>query len=383
MQIVKAFFLIVKRQNKSLIIYLAVFACLLVFFAKSGRQQQEAIFESSSLNMIVQDYDQTPLSKSLFAYLSEKHEVKNKNFTEEELADELYYENVDYVLTIPTGFEQSLADGSTTDILENRKRPGSTSGYFADAQIQQYLSILSAYLTAGYTPTETASFAGKAAAKEAETTFLSSNQKKIDKTLYYAFCYMPYILICLLTVGLGMILITFQKDDIDTRIQCSSLPSLHRNLQLGLGSIVFSLVCWGCLLFVSSAVTHINCFSVQWLLCLLNSFVFLLVAISITVLVGFLVHSDAVLNMVANVVGLGLSFLGGVYVPLELMSPSVVFFSRFIPSYWYIIALNRINEYTGKPSQLTSVLSCVGIELLFAVAIFCAGLVASQQRKRG
>lgn len=381
MQIIKAFFLNVKRQNKTLLIYLSVFIALMVFFAKNGEEQQKAVFKSSSLDMIVQDKDQTTLSRSLFQYLSQKHNIKEDQYTEEQISDELYYENVDYVLTIPKGFEENMASGKTTGILENRKRPGSTSGYFLDAQIHQYLSMLNAYLTAGYAPEEAASLTGKAAAREAGISLLSRQNQAAEDDSYYAFCYMPYILICILTVGLGMILISFRKENVDARLRCSSQSAIQRNLQLALGSIIFSLICWCCLLVAAAAVIHIDFFSWQGFFYILNSFVFLLVAMSITVLISFLVHSDAVLNMVANVVGLGLSFLGGVYVPLEIMSPSVVFFSRLLPSYWYIKALEHIGRYGGKASQLQTILSCLGIEFLFAAAIFCASLVVSRQTK--
>lgn len=382
MQIAKAFFLMVKRQNTTLIIYLSVFAVLIIFFAKSGKEQQETIYESSSLNIVIQDRDQSELSKSLYQYLTDKHHVKKDTYTEEELADELYYENVDYVLMIPKGFGENMVSGDTKDILENRKRPGSISGYFIDEQIQQYLSMISTYLAAGYTPKEAASYTWKASAKEAEVNFLSSEHQDGNDIMYYAFCYMPYILICLLTVGLGAILITFRQKDINTRLLCSSQSSLQRNLQLTLGGIIFSLICWGSLLLLSTIVLRINCFSVQWLLYLLNSFVFLLFALSLTFFFSFLIHSDAVLNMVANIVGLGLSFLGGIYVPLDMMSSTVVTFSRLLPSYWYIIALGHIGDYDGKRSQMTQILSCMGIELLFAVAVFCAALAASHLKKQ-
>lgn len=381
MQITKIFFLNVKRQNATLIIYLGVFITLLLLFTNNGRSQRETVFESSRLNMIIQDYDQSTLSQNLFQYLSGIHHVKEKNYTKEQIADELYYENVDYVLTIPKGFEENLKNGVNKNILENRKRQGSTSGYFVDAQIDQYLSLLNSYLASGYTQEETAISVGRAVAKEADITLLTSGKQEKNPNLYFAFCYMPYILICILTVGLGMILITLREENISKRISCSSLSVICRNLQLVFSSIIFSLIYWFLLLLVALLTLQVNIFNVQGFLYVLNSFLFLLVAISITFLISFLVHSTGSLNMIANVVGLGLSFLGGVYVPLQYMNKSVVLFARLLPSYWYIITLDHIEDYAGKTSQLKTILSCMGIEFLFAIAILCAALVISRQKK--
>ena len=85
--------------------------------------------------------------------------------------------------------------------------------------------------------------------------------------------------------------------------------------------------------------------------------------------------------MISNVLGLGLSFLGGIFVPLEYMSSGVVAFARFLPTYWYVKANQIIDSYTGTSAQISTYLSYIGIEFIFALAIFSAALAASKVRK--
>ena len=382
MPILKTFFLNTKKQIVTLLIYMIIFITLVVLFAQNGKQQRETVFESSRLTMIIQDLDESQLSRGLASYLSGEHDVKKGEYSEEEIADELYYENIDYVLTIPKGFEEKLTRGKMENILTNRKRQGSTSGYFLDQQIDQYVSLLSTYLIAGYTPADATVNAQKTAEVKPEVTFSQTTSDHSNKNLYYAFCYMPYILICILMSGLGMILITFQKENLNTRIQCSSYSATKRNLWLALGSIIFSILCWVLFLLTDYILLQANFFTLEGGLYILNSFVFLLVAMSITLLFSFLVHTSNVLNMMANIVGLGLSFLGGIFVPLEYMNSSVLLFSRLLPSYWYTLAMEKTENYTGKVSELHSIFSCVGMEALFALAIFCAALVIARQKKK-
>ena len=382
MQILKAFFLNVKQNIITLVIYMVVFCALQLLFAEHGNTQRETTFESTQLSLILQDKDKSTLSQGLSDYLKEVHEVATKTYTDEQIADELYYENVDYVLTIPKGFEENLLDGKTKHIVENKKRPGSTSGQFIDSQIDQYLSLVTNYLAMGYDENNACSFTKKAITQEADIDFSTEQKEEGNSNIYFAFCYMPYILICILTVGLGGILIIFREKNLLTRLQCSSLTSMQRNLQLGICSGLFALFCWLTFMVVNYFFIGSDVFSLQGRLSILNSFFFLLVAASLTFLISYLTESTEVLNMVSNVVGLGLSFLGGIFVPLEVMSPAVVKFAQLLPSYWYINALETISDYTGTAAQKESLFLCMGIQLLFALAIFCAALVVSRFKKQ-
>ncbi len=382
MQILKAFFLNVKQNMITLIIYMVIFCVLQLLFAEHGETQRETSFESTQLALILQDEDKSTLSQGLADYLKDIHEVDTKTYTEEQIADELYYENIDYVLTIPKGFEENLLDGKTNHIVENKKRPGSTSGQFIDSQIDQYLSLVINYLAMGYDEKDACSFTEKAITQEADISFATEQKEEGNSNIYFAFCYMPYILICILTVGLGGILIIFREKNILTRLQCSSLTSMQRNLQLGVCSGIFALICWLAFMVVNYLFIGTDVFSLQGRLSMLNSFFFLLIATSLTFLISHLTESTEVLNMVSNVVGLGLSFLGGIFVPLEVMSPAVVKFAQLLPSYWYINALETISDYTGTTAQKESLFLCMGIQLLFAVAIFCAALVVSRMKKQ-
>ena len=382
MQILKAFFLNVKQNMITLVIYMVVFCALQLLFAEHGNTQRETTFESTQLTLILQDEDKSTLSQGLADYLKDIHEVNTKNYTDEQIADELYYENVDYVLTIPKKFEENLLAGKTKHIVENKKRPGSTSGQFIDSQIDHYLSLVTNYLAMGYNETDACNFSKEAITQEADINFATEQKEEGNSNIYFAFCYMPYILLCILTVGLGGILIIFREKNLLTRLQCSSLTSIQRNLQLGICSGIFALVCWLTFMVVNYFFIGTDVFSLQGRLSMLNSFFFLLVAASLTFLISYLTESTEVLNMVSNVVGLVLSFLGGIFVPLEVMSPAVVKFAQLLPSYWYINALETINDYTGTTSQKESLFLCMGIQLLFAVAIFSAALVVSRVKKQ-
>ncbi len=382
MQIAKAFFLITKENRIAIMIYLCVFVVLELMMAQNGDSASGMLFQSSQLHLVIQDQDQSVLSRGLKEYLTKLHPVEKESYSTEQIVDGLYYETIDYALILPKGFGERLAKGEGTKLIQNRKRKGSTSGQFVDIQIEQYLVLLQSYLTAGYSEEEAVKAAIKATEQKPEIAMLEAEDGQSgDDKLQNAFRFLPYIMICILMVGLGSILTLFQKKDIFTRLRCSALSNFRRNLQLGICSGIFAVLVWGVFLGMVTLFTGKEIFCVQGVLYLINSFCFLLVSLSLTLVVSFLVHSDYVLNMVANVVGLGLSFLGGIYVPLELMSKSVVTYAKLLPSYWYTVAMEQIADYTGSVEQWQTLSSYFGIQLLFAIAIGCAAFVLAQQRK--
>jgi ABC-2 type transport system permease protein len=84
--------------------------------------------------------------------------------------------------------------------------------------------------------------------------------------------------------------------------------------------------------------------------------------------------------MVTNTVGLGMSFLGGIFVPREILGESVLNVSRFLPTYWYVNAVDAIQNVGSNHSLMRDIQISIGIEAIFAIAIFAVALVATRAR---
>ena len=82
--------------------------------------------------------------------------------------------------------------------------------------------------------------------------------------------------------------------------------------------------------------------------------------------------------MVANVAGLGMAFLGGVFVPLSMLGDGVIKIAHLIPAYWYIRAAEWVDSDLG--SSKIELFEFYGVQLLFAAAFLCMGFAYSQKR---
>ena len=94
-------------------------------------------------------------------------------------------------------------------------------------------------------------------------------------------------------------------------------------------------------------------------------FIFMIVALSMAYLIGLLVKNETSISMVGNILGLGCSFLGGIFVPISMLSEGVIRLAHFLPTYWYTQAINL--------EDLTLRFQYMGIQLVFACMFFVVG----------
>ena len=69
------------------------------------------------------------------------------------------------------------------------------------------------------------------------------------------------------------------------------------------------------------------------------------------------------------------------FVPQEMLSGSVLAFARFLPAYWYVRANDMICGLGADAFSLSTVMMCIGIQVLFAAAIFAVSLIVKRQKK--
>lgn len=387
MQVYKTFFKIAKKYLGGCLIYLTVFMIIMVSMSMISSKEGNDRFSAKSIKFTVIDEDNSQASKALIEYLSSKHElIEMKSYDKESLQDNLYYEEISYILNIPEDYEEKLEKGSFQNLLSHTMKSDSAAGYFFNQDLDSYINTLRLNLSGGYSLEE----AIKETADTVKNTDTEVDTIKFEKVasqkengIFYFFQYFGYIIISILLVGISPILISFRQADLSARISCSSYSKVKQSIGIGLGCLTYSLAQWLVMVICSIVIYGPEqAFSRNGILCLLNSLIYTIVVIAITLLVGSFKLSSSALSLVANVIGLGTSFLCGIFVPLWLLSDKVIAFSKFLPTYWFIKNNNMISGFSGEAVSLSSFWNNIFIQLLFAVAIFCIYLVLNISRKR-
>lgn len=385
MQVFSAFIKIAKKKFVATLMYLGMFLVLIAIMSQLAQETINSQFEAAELSICINDEDQSHASEALTDYLSSIHKrVVLDRYDSETLQDYIFYQKIDFVVTIPKGYEKNLTDGNTDQLIQTSKLGQSAGGYFAEQQIDSYLATLRLYQNGGFTLEESLdkTIASLENDPDVEMVNFSDTSENQNSDMAYFFQYIPYVLLLMMILGLSPILITFRKKDLGARINCSSLTQTSRNIQLISGCAAYSIFLWLIFMIVGLIMYHPDrLFSTNGLLCILNSFVFLLIATSITLLISTFPLSSNALNMVANVITLSMSFLTGVFVPQWYLGTQVLNASRFLPTYWYVRSNNMIGGLSSELMDMKQYWLFLGIQFAFVPAILAIYLVCSKQRK--
>ena len=106
-------------------------------------------------------------------------------------------------------------------------------------------------------------------------------------------------------------------------------------------------------------------------------------ALAAAFFVGSMARTDAAVNGMANVLSLGFCFLGGIFVPLEMLTGVVRRIGQFFPTYWYAqnISILSFNE-TLTESLKTTLFQGMGIQILFALACVAVALAIGRAKRQ-
>lgn len=246
MQVFNIFFKIAKKHLGQVFIFSGVFLVLIFIMSISQSKALSGDFSAKKIDITILDGDHSMLSQSIQDYLGSRHNLVTLAKTDtESLTDNLFYQQISYVLTIPKGFEaQFLTD--TPLKLSHSIRQDNANGFFVNEQLDSYLDSISLYCTGGYSLTDAIAATGQnlEESPKVEAITFQKTGNSGNKTMFYWFQYMSYIFLMIFPLSLVPILVTFQQTDVSSRIACSALPAQARTLQLGLGCICYSILTW-------------------------------------------------------------------------------------------------------------------------------------------
>lgn len=379
MTVFKAYMKIMKNNFWVILLYLCIFLGVTILVQAGTKKSDPGSFETTSLTIGIVDQDGGRLSKGFQDYLAQFHKIEAVKNDKSVLQEKLYYNSVDYIIRIPKDFKNKcLVQGEQLPVTSV---PGSYNTLYVDQQINSFLNNARVYASAGFSEEEIVSSLNSR--EQPKVTISDDKETKTDSSgLVYFFRYMPYLFLAALGYVMGYILSSMRKGDFPQRMRASAVPLRRQNIEGLLASGVIALGLWlACILFASVAYKGGFLQSKNLIYYILNSFSLLLVSLAIAYLIGMLTSNINALNGVVNILSLGMCFLCGVFVPLELLGKGVKTLSQFLPIYWY----ERANELLGDYSTLTSfakgqMFEYIGIQFVFFAAVVCLVAVISKRQ---
>lgn len=381
MTVFKGFLKLVKRNFSILALYLALFITICIFIQVLSGGEGMDNFEEESLDIAVIDRDKSPLSKALAGYLGQHHQLVEIADDPDVIQEELFYRNIYYVVTIPPDFEEKCLEQG--EKLPVTKIPGAYSAYYVDQQINSFLNDVRILKAAGYSSQEVCKKAAEIQDTQAEINLIDKNGHGGNWAPYaHMFQYMPYIIISSICYMIGYIMIGFRKKDVHLRMKCAAMPQGKQTIQIILGYLVLGVLIWAICMMIPVLMYQKEFLQdANILLYMLNIFAGVLVSLAISFTMSTLVRRTEIISGVVNVISLGMSFTCGVFVPMDVLGKGLKAFAHFLPFYWYETVNQILAENVGFTSgQQWGICQGLGIQMLFAAAIVCVGMVIDQRR---
>lgn len=350
MQIYRAFMKLLNKNIPSISIYFVVFIILCISITKISPKQTQESFTQTELSIFAENKDEGILGTALLDYLGQTNNILPMPKDTDSLLDRIYNREADYVLQIPKDFTSRFTSKDRENILISKKIPSSAMGMLADTQVNQYLSAISIYSDSGFSVEESIEEAKKDLQLSISASLIN-NENNAEEPASFYFRYLPYILLSIMILSIGTILMVFQRKEIKDRNRCSPIPASMQTIQVLLGCMILSVIVFAVFAMIAFIMYPDYMFGWKGILSLCNVAVFLGISLVIACLVGHLSKNSSAISMMGNVIGLALSFLGGVFVPLILFDQSVITIAKFTPTYWYITA----NEAIQKVSTLQDI----------------------------
>ncbi|MCR4780355.1 MAG: ABC transporter permease [Ruminiclostridium sp.] len=367
MQVFNAFFKVLRSKLGIVLIYMIVFVALVVVMTFTDTAS--GMFEQERLSICVFDEDCTPESAALREFIGKRNDLRELENDNDTIIDALYYGRVDYVLTIGKGYSAKLAAGDTDGLFESKRMHDSYSTVYMGQTLNEYASTVSAYIAAGNDISAAVSKAGDAMLKDAEVTTISfdnSSGGALSLRSSFFFRFLVYVLISLTMSTLCPVLLAMNRKDVRYRTDCSGIRPNSYTLQLFAGSIIYIFLTWIVLMAVGVFMNG-GMFEGMQLIAVLNSFIFMVFSALLTILLSSFSPSINVINIITQVISIGMCFTCGVFVEQSFLGESVLAAARFMPAYWYM-RVNRMldGSETYDGSLITQALL---IETAFVIAV--------------
>ena len=325
-------------------------------------------YASVDPKIAVINYDDSALSDNFVEYIKERAEIVEVEDDEKAIQDTLYLNKADSILIIPDNFGTNILIGNNPR-LKIKKSTQNVSEY-TELLVNRYFKIAENYSKVGMSENEIINNIEKDIQNEIEVKVSSKNQSDMERlAVYYSF--ENYAFLSIFIFIIGTIMCIFNKETIRKRNNVSKLNPKSISNQLFLGHMTLTLSIWLVFILISVILYRDLMFTTNGLLLMLNSLCFALTATSLAYLIGCLIKKENVISGIQNVISLGLSFISGCFVPIELLDKNIINFSKIFPSYWFIQGNYDITKLsTFNYENIKPVIQNCGIVLLFGIMYF-------------
>ena len=287
---------------------------------------------------------------------------------------------------------------ATADQAQEAARKGDTVGYIdveyesaagslMDVRTTSYLEQVRTYMGAVTDdPARAVALADAAMEHTAAAELVPQESTPLPHSLLVFAQFSLYPLTAFAIVSVSTLMASLGRRAVRSRLSAAPVSGWERGRGLLGSCLVVGLVGWAWILCLGVAVFGRGYLvSAAPLLGVVGAALgaYTLVPVSLGFLLGQLGLGENAANVIANIGGLALSFLGGAWISADIMPAALVAIARFTPTYWANRAMTGASDVTAVSADtVLPLLADCGVCALFAVALLSVGLAVGRTRAR-
>ncbi len=379
MTVFNAFLKVIKKNLGTIILYTVI----VVFFAaiNSRTDDSSTQFVGEKPDVMIVNLDKgTELSGNFEKYLTDNTNKTEISGGDEAVSDALFYREISCVITIPKGYEKTVLEGKTPEI--EIKSAGTQNSAFVKNIVSSYIRTQNAFASSGENKAEIIKSVNSALSQKASVAITSKlNTGALTKLANY-YIFSSYGLMSCILFIICIVLTSFSETTIRKRTIISSMSYKKFSANLLLSCFTYALAVW--ILFVVLAYFMMGSivFTMRGAAFMLNSFIFILTALSLSFMLSTFVPEKNAITGIVNVLTLGSSFLCGVFVPAAILPSWVLSIAKVLPSYWYVDSCNKLAEVENLRSNFMPIVINMGILIGFGIVFAVLGIIVSGKKRK-
>lgn len=386
MQVFKAALKTFFRHPIYLLVYIVWLSCMGLFMGMSVNDVQDEEYIQRP-NVAVIDRDGGQLATGLEAFVLGNSVPVQVDDTERALQDAVMQERAHYIVIIPEGFSRDFAnaaaDGTAMPELQTVVSTQSAEVTMMDNLVDEYLNVAKTY-TLALPDAEQSRVVARTDAAMAHSMDVSVVQIAEAPSVSNGFLlylqFASYTILLSIAVCSAVVMSRFGREETRRRIGSSPIPQVSVNLQIAAACFVIMLVCWVFVAGLGLAVFGGKLVGIRPDAIaggVVSLFCYALFGLAFGFLVGQVSSNELVMNAASNITGLIISFLGGVWVSLDLVGEPIATIAKFTPTYYYNEALHAAFNPAGG-GFTPDLFANLGIVCLFALVVFAVGMAISR-----
>ena len=381
MTVFKTYLKILKKNIFMVLVYTVI---LILFGALNMTQQENSLaFNSVKPDVIIVNNDEYKgITKGFIDYIKENSNTPSVKDNEEARSDALFYNDADFIIYIPKNFNKDFMNNKIDSV--DVKMGNNFNASYSKMMINRYLKVASVYRTKIQDQDELRKVVKKALKNDTKTKITTKLDTDKLSGISFFFNFESYALLVSLIFIISLIQSVFNEEKIRKRNVISSIDYKKNNNILLFSNLLYAFTLWFIYLILGIIILGDALWTTtNGLFIILNSFVHSIMVTSLAFLIGNIVTNKNAINGITNVIGIGTSFMCGVFVPLEYLPDSVINIAHILPTYYYvksneiIITLEEFNFTTLKP-----VLFNMSILLISTIIFIILSYIMSNKRRK-